>query len=100
MIGRGCIGNPWLINNCVNAYLNKPLKEVSVKEKIDMIKKHLTMLIEDTNEKVAILEMRTHLMYYFKHFKNSKPYKVDLCKAKTKEEVFKILDNYLEKECK
>ena len=100
MIGRGCIGNPWLINDCVNAYNYKPLKEVSVKDKIDMIKRHLTMLIEDTNEKVAILEMRTHLMYYFKHLPNSKPYKIELCTAKTKNEVFEIFDNYLEKECK
>ena len=95
MIGRGCIGNPWLINDCVNTYLNKPLKEVSIKDRIDMIKRHLSMLIEDTNEKVAILEMRTHLMYYFKHLPNSKPYKVLLCQAKNKDEVFTILDNYL-----
>ena len=100
MIGRGCIGNPWLINDCVNAYNNKPIKEVSIKDRIDMIKRHLSMLIEDTNEKVAILEMRTHLMYYFKYLPNSKPYKVELCKAKTKEEVLTILDNYIKKECK
>ncbi len=97
MIGRGCIGNPWLINDCVNAYNNKPLKDISIKEKIDLIKRHLSMLIEDTNEKVAILEMRTHLMYYFKHLPNSKPYKVELCTAKTKNEVFKILDDYMKK---
>ena len=97
MIGRGCIGNPWFINDCVNTFNNKPLKEVTINEKIDLIKRHLTMLIEDTNEKVAILEMRTHLMYYFKHFPNSKPYKVALCKAKNKEEVFKVLDDYIKK---
>ena len=79
-------------------FYNKPLKEVSVKDKIDMIKRHLSMLIEDTNEKVAILEMRTHLMYYFKHFKNNKSYKVKLCQDKKKEEVFRILDDYLANE--
>ena len=98
MIGRGCIGNPWIINDCVNYYLNKPLKEVTIEEKIALIKRHLEMLIEDTNEKVAILEMRTHLMYYFKHFKNNKSYKVKLCQAKTKEEIFRILDDYLANE--
>ncbi|MBQ4584432.1 MAG: tRNA dihydrouridine synthase DusB [Bacilli bacterium] len=96
MIGRGCIGNPWLINDCVNAYNNLSKKEVSIEEKIDMMKRHLNMLIEDQNEKVAILEMRTHLMYYFKTLPNNKPYKVALCQAKTKEEVFKILDEYLD----
>ena len=100
MIGRGCIGNPWLINDCVNYYNNKPIKEVSIKDKIDMIKRHLTLLIEDTNEKVAILEMRTHLMYYFKHLPNNKPYKVRLCQAKSKGEIFTILDDYINNECK
>ena len=38
MIGRGCIGNPWLINDCVNAYNNLSKKEVSIEEKIDMMK--------------------------------------------------------------
>ena len=96
MIGRGCIGNPWLINDCVNAYNNKPLKEVTIKDRIEMIKRHLSMLIEDTNEKVAILEMRTHLMYYFKYLLNSKPYKVKLCQAKNQKEVVAILDDYLQ----
>ena len=96
MIGRGCIGNPWLINDCVNAYNNLSKKEVSIEEKIDMMKRHLNLLIEDQNEKVAILEMRAHLMYYFKTLPNNKPYKVALCQAKTKEEVFKILDEYLD----
>lgn len=98
MIGRGCIGNPWLINDCVNAYNNLPLKEVSIEEKIAMMKRHLNILIEDQNEKIAILQMRTHLMYYFKNLPNNKSYKVLLCQAKTKEEVFKILDDYLKKE--
>ena len=39
-------------------------------------------------------------MYYFKYLPNSKQYKVELCKAKTKDEVFEILNNYFEKECK
>ena len=98
MIGRGCIGNPWLINDCVNIYRKLPIKEVGIEEKIAMMKRHLNLLIEDQNEKVAILEMRTHLMYYFKTLPNNKPYKVALCQAKTKEEVFNILDEYLKKE--
>ena len=97
MIGRGAIGNPWLIKNCVN-YLEDGSyeKEISIKERIDMMKKHLNMLIEDKNEHTAILEFRNHLMYYFKYLLNSKETKVKLCQAKTKDEVFNILDKYME----
>ena len=97
MIGRGAIGNPWLIKNCVD-YLETGNydSEVSISDRIKMMKKHLDMLIRDKNERTAILEFRTHLMYYFKYLPNSKETKVKLCQAKTKEEVIKILDTYKE----
>jgi len=95
MIGRGAIGNPWLIKNSVD-YLENGFydDEPSVDEKINMMKKHLNMLIEDKNEHTAILEFRNHLMYYFRSLPNSKETKVKLCQAKTREEVFSILDEY------
>ena len=97
MIGRGAIGNPWLIKNCVD-YLETGNydSEVSISDRIKMMTKHLDMLIRDKNERTAILEFRTHLMYYFKYLPNSKETKVKLCQAKTKEEVIKILDTYKE----
>ena len=96
MIGRGAIGNPWIIENCVKYLENGTYDEViSVKKRIDMMKKHLNMLINDKNEHTAILEFRNHLMYYFKYLKNSKETKVKLCQAKTKQEVIELLDKYL-----
>ena len=95
MIGRGAIGNPWLIKNCVD-YLEtgKYNDSITIKDRIEMMKKHLNMLIKDKNERTAILEFRTHLMYYFKYLPNSKETKVKLCQAKTKEEVINILNTY------
>ena len=45
MIGRGAIGNPWLIKECVD-YLNDGSlpKEVTAKDKIEMIKYHYKLL--------------------------------------------------------
>ncbi len=95
MIGRGCIGNPWLIKECVNFLESKDIKEITLKEKIDMMKRHLNLLIEDKNEKAAMLEIRSHLLYYFKSLPESKRMKNKICSVKTKEELFEILDNYL-----
>ena len=96
MIGRGAIGNPWLIKNCAD-YLEKGNYDnnITVSDRINMMKMHLNMLIEDKNERTAILEFRTHLMYYFKYLPNSKETKVKLCQAKSKEEVINILDEYM-----
>ena len=95
MIGRGAIGNPWLIRNCVD-YLKtgKYNNIITTNERINMMKKHLNMLIKDKNEHTAILEFRNHLMYYFKYLPNSKETKVKLCQAKTKDEVIDLLDEY------
>lgn len=96
MIGRGCLGNPWLIKECVEYLENKKEPcEISLKEKISMIKKHYELLENDKNEKTALLEMRTNILYYLACMPNSKEYKTKLCQCQNKKEVFDLLDLYL-----
>ena len=86
MIGRGLLGNPWLIRDCVNYLENGSLpKRVSNKEKIDMMKYHYKLLCQDTNEISASLEIRSHILYYLKD-------KICSCKGAT--EIFACLDEY------
>src|SRR5574344_354051 len=95
MIGRGVLGNPWLIKECVQ-YLEsgkEPIK-VSDKERIEMIKKHANLLLKNKSEKTALLEMRTEAAYYLKGIKGSTEIKQMIFKTKTKEELFNILDKY------
>jgi nifR3 family TIM-barrel protein len=101
MIGRGVLGNPWLIKECLD-YLEKGIepKKVSLSEKLDMIKKHLDLLINQKGEKVACLEMRSHFAWYLKGLSNTKKLKVALQQVKTKEEVLKLLNEYeVEQQC-
>ena len=95
MIGRGLIGNPWLIKECVD-YLenNMEPQEVTFKEKLDMLKYHFNELIKDKNEHLALLEIRTHAMYYLKGIPNNKDVKTKICNCKTKEEFLKLIDDY------
>ena len=55
MIGRGVLGNPWLIKECVD-YLENGIepKEVTIDEKINMLKKHANLLVKNKPEKVAM----------------------------------------------
>ena len=96
MIGRGAIGNPWLIKNIVDYLDNKKINnKVSLKEIIDMIKKHYNLLKEDKNEITALLEIRMFIMQYLKGLSGSKEIKVKICNAKSSKELFNILDEYL-----
>ena len=96
MIGRGILGNPWLIKECVD-YLEegKLPKEVTIKEKYDMIKRHMDLLLSTKNEKVALLEMRTHIAYYLKGIPGTKELKQKIFKTKTKKEIIDLLDDFL-----
>jgi len=96
MIGRGVLGNPWLIEDTIKYLENGTLpKERSKEEKIEMIKKHLNYLLKIKPEKVAIQEMRTHTAHYLKGLPQTSETKNKIFKANTKEEFIKILDDYL-----
>lgn len=97
MIGRGVLGNPWLIKQCVE-YLDDGIEpeKIGLVEKIEMIKRHAELLSEIRPEKVAMHKMRTHAAYYLKGQYRSVEIKPKLFKMNTKEELFSLLDEYVE----
>ncbi len=97
MIGRGVLGNPWLIKECVD-YLEKGIepKTVTIPEKIEMIRHHLSYLLETKPYKVAMLEIRSHAAWYLKGLPHGKELKQEIFKTTTKEELFMLLEKYEE----
>ena len=96
MIGRGVLGNHWLIKECVE-YLESGKEPVppTAEEKIAMLKRHFDLLLQDKPEKPAVLEIRSHALWYVKGLPNSAEIKNRICSTKDKNEIFEILDNYL-----
>lgn len=95
MIGRGVLGNPWLIKECVEYLENgKTPSPVTAKEKLDMMRYHYKLLVEDTNEISASLEIRSHILYYLKGMPKSKEMKNKICQCKVAKEIFQVLDDY------
>ena len=97
MIGRASLGNPYLFKQVIH-YLNtgEKLEDLTPREKIDLIIKHFNYLLEIKNEKVAVLEMRSHAAWYIKGLNGSKELKAKIFKCETKEELLKILVEYKE----
>ena len=93
MIGRATLGNPWIIKECIeyvenNKIISKP-KDI---DKINMILKHYNLLKKYTNEKTALLEIRTHALWYLKGIPKTKEYKSLICQAKTEKEFINIIN--------
>ena len=97
MIGRGALGNPWLIRECVN-YLDNGVEpeKVSAEEKMDMIKKHYELLVKNKiDEKIAVIKMRKHASYYMKGLYKNTILKNKIFQVTTQEELFELLDMYM-----
>ena len=96
MIGRGVLGNPWLIRDCVE-YLESGSvpKPVSNQEKIEMMRRHFELLKQDKNEKVALLEIRSNILFYLKGMPGNKEMKTRICEAKSEEDIYSLLNQYL-----
>lgn len=95
MIGRGLLGNPWLVRNTVNYLKNGSIPiEVTKNEIIEMIKKHYSYLIESKSEKVALLEMRMFIAWYLKGLNKSAEIKRKIYDCHSFSEIEIILDEY------
>lgn len=95
MIGRGVLGNPWLIRDCVTYLEGKELPEPPTSlERLEMLEKHFTLLLESKPEKLAVLEIRTHAAWYLKGIKNTNELKNQIFQIKQKEEFYQLLENF------
>ena len=96
MIGRGVLGNPWLIKNCINIIDNKELIEASIEDRIDMCLKHLNYLKDLKSEKIACLEIRNHIAWYFKGVPGSNVLKNKIYQCNNIHDIIKILGEFKE----
>lgn len=98
MIGRGVLGNPWLIRDIVNYLEDGALpKVISKDEKIDMCIKHMNYLLSFKDEKTAVLEMRSHIAWYLKGLDGVNEVKREIFKATTEKDVLEILTKFKNK---
>ena len=96
MIGRGVLGNPWLIEQTV-AYLNGDLvSQPNRLDRVDMCIKHLNYLSVVKDEKVARLEIRNHIGWYLKGIKNSTIVKNKIYQTSNIRDIISILDEFEE----
>lgn len=95
MIGRGILGNPWLIKQTVD-YLETGtyMHDISLPVRKEYILKHLEKLMKLKGEKIAVLEMRSHGAWYLKGLPNASRIKSKIVNCDTAEDIISIIEEY------
>ncbi|OPX89749.1 MAG: tRNA-dihydrouridine synthase C [Pelotomaculum sp. PtaB.Bin104] len=92
MIGRAALGNPWIFKRTLHFLLTGgDLPVPSPEERIEVALRHLSLLVENKGEQVAVREMRKHAAWYTKGLPGAARMRDLINKAGCKEELQKIL---------
>ncbi|SMF62179.1 tRNA-U20-dihydrouridine synthase [Paenibacillus barengoltzii] len=96
MIGRGALGNPWMLYRTVE-YLKTGvlLPEPDAEEKIRIAILHMDRLAALKGELVAVREMRKHLAWYLKGLKGAARIKDLIMEETRRDEMVRILENFV-----
>ncbi len=74
MIARGALGNPWIFrealtlweSGCSDSAEGEAFVPPTQNERIEMLTRHLDLVIADKGERIAVKEMRKHVAWYTK----------------------------------
>jgi tRNA-dihydrouridine synthase B len=95
MVGRGAQGNPWIFKRILQyVRTGEILPEPTLDEKIDMIVRHMQMLVELKGEYTGLCEMRKHIAWYIKGTRNSAHIKDMVFKMDSRKEIIGLLEDW------
>lgn len=92
MIGRACLGNPWIFKKI--AYFletGEKLPDISSEEKRNVMFEHFKLLLDEKGEYVATREIRKHVAWYVKGMPNATSIREKINTVETAEKFFEIL---------
>ena len=95
MLGRGIVGNPFLIQECVDSITGQK-HEFSMEDRIEICMDHARGLADTKGEKVAIREMRGLASWYLKGLPSSRIFKNEMSQMNTLEDLENILHQFME----
>lgn len=69
VIGRGCLGRPWLFRDLADAFAGRPAQPYPrLGEVAAMVRRHAELMAELYGERWGLTDLRKHMAWYFKGF--------------------------------
>ena len=95
-IGRGLMGNPFLAGHIEHYFkTGEILKEATLEEKIEILKRHIIGEVNLRGEKNGIKFMRKFYNFYISSVRDASKYRQVLVRIESLDEVLKVLDEIL-----
>lgn len=93
MIGRGCLGNPWLFQQAQAALEGKPIPPLPpLAQRCDTAVRQIELAARDKGEHIAILEARKQYAWYLKGVPHAGYYKEQIVRMNTLEDMYRITE--------
>jgi nifR3 family TIM-barrel protein len=94
LIARGALGNPWIFAQIADVLAGRPVRTVSIEERVETVKRHLALHLEQYGER-GVVTFRKHLSWYFKGQAGAKHMREAMHTTKSRQELDVFLDQLL-----
>jgi len=92
MIGRGALGNPYLLTEILCLYEGKNAPVITNEQKVQDMKEHLSMLIAEKGEYIGIREARKHVAWYIKGTPGSAAIRDEVNRSLSAEKILSLVE--------
>lgn len=90
MVGRAALGNPWIFKEIIEGTNN----DISNQEKLRVILKHIALEVEEKGELTAVREMRKHISWYIKNYKDASKFRDAVNRIDNRDELESCIKEY------
>ena len=90
MIGRGAIGHPWI-------FQNKDRNQVPPDEKVQLIRRHLSLMQAYYGEEIGVVLFRKHATKYITGLQNATELRPRILACNRSDEIIELITSYMER---
>ncbi|MBE6789020.1 MAG: tRNA dihydrouridine synthase DusB [Ruminococcaceae bacterium] len=96
MIGRGALGNPFIFREIKAAEENIPYTPPTFEERMDTVRELCALEIQNKGERLAMLELRRHLPFFFKGLFGAAEIRRRLSSVENRQELENIISDIMD----
>lgn len=97
MVGRGVLGNPWIIANILSHLAGGGISAPSLAEREETIRRHLALAIDFYDERVGTRDFRKHLLWYTKGLRGGAQFRKAAGRICDQASAWEALHNYFQR---